>query len=238
MGRLFARRKCGRDLDDGPPVPPTSRSPRPASFSRPAPNTHTPLLSDTHPTQLWWVLLLALGIAVLIAIATLLRRCVAHHRTPAPPAFGPSGAGGGVDGAGPSYDRSESELAAVAAVQRYALHPAGRPQSEEKAGLDDRLLARLQSFSFKKPAKATDTPAGDVEAPPPPSKGKNDDEDAACVICTDPLTEGRVIALPCGHIFHKECALPWLRQESNCPNCRLELAELLGGGGRRGRRGR
>lgn len=229
-----------------------------------------PLITRRPPppftTQLWWVLLLALGISILVAICTLLRRCVAHHRTPAPPAFGAPGGGGGGPSSGgagpPPYDRTASELAAVATVERYALHPGGRPQTEERAGLDERLLARLQSFSFKKPARkaaaaveaAAGPGTGDVEAPPaaaastttPPkaagkgaTEGEEEEEDRPCVICTDPLSEGRVVALPCGHLFHKPCALPWLVQEATCPECRFEITpEMLGGTSRRGRRGR
>ncbi len=165
----------------------------------------------------------------------------------------------GAAGAGPSYGRSASELAAVASVERYALHPGGRPQAEEKVGLDERLLSRLQSFTFKKPAREAaaavvevEGVAGDVEAPPAgaaaastpttkPSKGAagdDEDDDRPCVICTDPLSEGRVICLPCGHIQHKDCALPWLRQEASCPECRFEITpEMLGGTSRRGRGG-
>jgi hypothetical protein len=199
--------------------------------------------------QLWWVLLLAVGISLLVAIGTLLRRCIAHHRTPAPPAFAGGGAPGPGAGVGPSYGRSESELAAVATVERYALHPGGRPQAEEKAGLDDRLLARLQSFDYKKPAPAAGVAAvggaaaaGDIEAPPaaPAPSGKGaavEEEDRVCVICTDPLATGRCLAVMCGHIFHKECALPWLRTEATCPECRFEITpEMLGGTSRRGGR--
>lgn len=46
-----------------------------------------------------------------------------------------------------------------------------------------------------------------------------------CIICTDALTAGdNVVRLPlCGHVFHTDCVLPWLRHHNTCPYCRREL---------------
>ena len=60
-------------------------------------------------------------------------------------------------------------------------------------------------------------------------KISNPNEDI-CAICIDKFEENDLIVkLPCGHIFHKKCAQPWLRQqiESNetpfCPMCKSTL---------------
>lgn len=42
--------------------------------------------------------------------------------------------------------------------------------------------------------------------------------DTTCVICISALEEGDEVAkLPCGHLFHKGCIDPWLREQACCP---------------------
>ena len=49
-------------------------------------------------------------------------------------------------------------------------------------------------------------------------------EERGCVICQEQYKVGdKVIRLPCGHIFHEECALQWLQKHNTCPYCRKEL---------------
>lgn len=63
-----------------------------------------------------------------------------------------------------------------------------------------------------------------------------------CAICLDvlvepleslwaPPTSGStggfgLLRLPCGHIFHSECADRWIADEDNCPMCRLVVRDL------------
>ncbi|KAJ7977040.1 putative RING/U-box superfamily protein [Quillaja saponaria] len=45
-----------------------------------------------------------------------------------------------------------------------------------------------------------------------------------CVICKEEMREGRdVCELPCQHLFHWMCILPWLRKRNTCPCCRFPL---------------
>lgn len=47
---------------------------------------------------------------------------------------------------------------------------------------------------------------------------------AECVICREEMRHGReVCELPCGHLFHWICILPWLTKRSTCPCCRFQL---------------
>ncbi|EXC35220.1 E3 ubiquitin-protein ligase RING1-like protein [Morus notabilis] len=49
-------------------------------------------------------------------------------------------------------------------------------------------------------------------------------DDLACAICKDALTIGtEVNHLPCDHLYHPFCILPWLSSRNSCPLCRYEL---------------
>ncbi|KAH7866596.1 hypothetical protein Vadar_022457 [Vaccinium darrowii] len=46
----------------------------------------------------------------------------------------------------------------------------------------------------------------------------------ACPICKDFLSVGTVVnQLPCSHLYHPSCILPWLTARNSCPLCRYEL---------------
>ncbi|WCJ27883.1 RING/U-box superfamily protein [Euphorbia peplus] len=49
-------------------------------------------------------------------------------------------------------------------------------------------------------------------------------DDLACAICKDVLLFGtEAMKLPCLHLYHPLCILPWLRTRNSCPLCRFEL---------------
>lgn len=50
------------------------------------------------------------------------------------------------------------------------------------------------------------------------------DEKECCVVCREKMVKWRdVCGMPCGHLFHWSCILPWLRRRNTCPCCRFEL---------------
>ncbi|XP_050382852.1 uncharacterized protein LOC126799654 [Argentina anserina] len=56
------------------------------------------------------------------------------------------------------------------------------------------------------------------------SKEHDKHDDLACAICKDLLTIGtEVNQLPCFHLYHPSCILPWLGTRNSCPLCRYEL---------------
>lgn len=49
-------------------------------------------------------------------------------------------------------------------------------------------------------------------------------KEGECVVCKDVMGVGReVCELPCRHLFHWGCILPWLRKRDTCPCCRGRL---------------
>lgn len=48
--------------------------------------------------------------------------------------------------------------------------------------------------------------------------------DAQCAVCKDAVEAGeRARRLPCAHLYHDACILPWLAIRNTCPLCRHEL---------------
>lgn len=51
-----------------------------------------------------------------------------------------------------------------------------------------------------------------------------DKDGLICAVCKDPMrVNSRVLQLPCKHMYHSGCILPWLRTRNTCPVCRYEL---------------
>ena len=45
-----------------------------------------------------------------------------------------------------------------------------------------------------------------------------------CTVCQESINKGDIAAkLPCSHIYHKSCILPWFESHNSCPVCRYEL---------------
>uniref|UniRef100_F1LEV0 E3 ubiquitin-protein ligase RNF181 n=1 Tax=Ascaris suum TaxID=6253 RepID=F1LEV0_ASCSU len=50
--------------------------------------------------------------------------------------------------------------------------------------------------------------------------------DGQCPICIcewEKNESAKLIRMPCEHIFHESCILPWLKRTNSCPVCRHEL---------------
>ncbi|KAL0482374.1 E3 ubiquitin-protein ligase RING [Acrasis kona] len=49
------------------------------------------------------------------------------------------------------------------------------------------------------------------------------DNDACSVCIEDYSINEELTQLPCEHIFHKDCIVPWIQEHNTCPTCRYEL---------------
>lgn len=58
----------------------------------------------------------------------------------------------------------------------------------------------------------------------PDDKAAHQSDDRCCSVCSERLVDGVVLTrLPCGHIYHIGCIVPWLNRACTCPDCRYEL---------------
>lgn len=45
-----------------------------------------------------------------------------------------------------------------------------------------------------------------------------------CVVCKEDFeADDELMKMPCGHLFHPDCLLTWLKIHNSCPTCRHEL---------------
>ena len=56
-------------------------------------------------------------------------------------------------------------------------------------------------------------------------KDNNDKlEKPTCAVCLEEIEIGKeTILLPCGHMYHGDCCLNWLKTSNTCPICRFEI---------------
>ncbi|RLN32976.1 hypothetical protein C2845_PM03G20230 [Panicum miliaceum] len=79
------------------------------------------------------------------------------------------------------------------------------PRPDVERGIDE---ATLEAFPVVAYAEAM--------------KAQRQQQQACCPVCLDNYGDGDVVrVLPdCGHLFHRACVDPWLRQRPTCPVCR------------------
>ena len=57
---------------------------------------------------------------------------------------------------------------------------------------------------------------------------KLNEENRKCLICLEEyVNNDNIIYLPCFHIFHKKCIIPWIKTHVNCPLCKININEII-----------
>lgn len=92
----------------------------------------------------------------------------------------------------------------------------------------ERLLDQLAQIEAGGLARARDNPPASkaaVESMPTVTVGEDHvGEESHCAVCKEPFELGaEAREMPCKHIYHQDCILPWLQLRNSCPVCRHEM---------------
>ena len=157
------------------------------------------------------------------------RRRSAGSRSPFNPVIvlrGPAeGVSGGNDGA--DHDGSSFELY-YDDGDGSGLRPLPPTMSEFLLGSGfDRLLEQFSQIEINGFGRPENPPASKsaIESMPTIDIGEDHvDSDAHCAVCKEAFEMGSdAREMPCKHIYHSDCILPWLSMRNSCPVCRHEL---------------
>eukprot|EP01018_Ginkgo_biloba_P005942 Gb_41745 [translate_table: standard] len=86
----------------------------------------------------------------------------------------------------------------------------------------------IQQLAENEPNRYGSPPASKAAVEAMPTINIKEDhlgsECSQCAVCKDEFELGcEVRQMPCKHMYHSDCILPWLAQHSTCPVCRFEM---------------
>lgn len=91
----------------------------------------------------------------------------------------------------------------------------------------DRLLTYLQQVEISGIGRLEQPPASKaaIESMPTVEIGKDHVEaELHCAVCKELFEHGcGAREMPCKHLYHQDCILPWLSMRNSCPLCRHEM---------------
>lgn len=55
---------------------------------------------------------------------------------------------------------------------------------------------------------------------------EEDEDGKICAVCLDDFEAREVVMVtPCNHMFHKDCIIPWVKSQGQCPVCRYAICD-------------
>ncbi|KAK9291253.1 hypothetical protein L1049_009441 [Liquidambar formosana] len=146
---------------------------------------------------------------------------------------GPDGGGGPEGGGG---ERGNYELY-YDDVSGSGLRPLPASMSDFLMGSGfDRLLDQLSQLEINGVGRFEQPPASKAAIESLPTikiVGSHVVTESHCAVCKEPFElDSEAREMPCKHIYHTDCILPWLSLRNSCPVCRHELPTDVPGGDR------
>ncbi|KAJ4725772.1 E3 ubiquitin-protein ligase RING1 [Melia azedarach] len=87
-----------------------------------------------------------------------------------------------------------------------------------------RQLAQIDLTGLARPENLPASKAAIDSMPTIEISSTHTSSECHCAVCTEPFELGiKARELPCKHIYHTDCILPWLAMRNSCPVCRQEL---------------
>ncbi|XP_043690443.1 probable E3 ubiquitin-protein ligase RHC2A [Telopea speciosissima] len=138
-----------------------------------------------------------------------------------------SGAEGSVDGGGGGGERGSFELYYDDGAGS-GLRPLPASMSDFLMGSGfDRLLDQLAQIEVNGVGRCEHPPASKAAVESMPTieiVASHVVTESHCAVCKEPFELGsEAREMPCKHIYHPDCILPWLSLRNSCPVCRHEL---------------
>ena len=89
----------------------------------------------------------------------------------------------------------------------------------------DNSLENILHYTFQNAQDRSSTPtSNDFVNNLPTFEAKSGINYQPCTVCQESFQEKEVVSiLPCSHIYHKNCLLPWFTTHNTCPVCRYEM---------------